>query len=503
MKKKVFYNSITSVINQILTLICGFILPRIILERYGSETNGLLNSITSFFAFVSFMDFGVGAVVQSSLYKPLANGNYDDVSVILASASKFFEKIAFVILAYTVLLIIAFPTFTHNSFGFFFSGTLILSISVSYFFQFYIGAVDRLLLFSDQKGYITFLSHSVSVVLSTIMGVLIINHGGSIQLVKLSASLVFLARVAIVRLYISQHYQVNRKAEYITEPLQQKWNGFAQHLSSVVLDSTDTIVLTLFATLSDVSIYAIYYLVINAIKQFLYSLTVGVQAALGELIAKDKDKELKLLFKQLEWVAHNLGVFFFGCSAILIAGFVDVYTQNVSDANYHLPLFALCISLTGVLYSVRLPYNHLLLASGHFKQTQHYYVIAVVINLALSVAAVNKFGLIGVTIGTIIALLYHTCCILNYDIKHIVDWGIKSSIRLIVMDVFELLLGVMLTSRYIDDVNCTIYDWLIKACLVSVIWLLIIVTFNCIFFRSEAKAFLKTITQKRAIHFNR
>ena len=44
-EKRLFYNTISSLVFQVTTIICGFILPRLILNVFGSEVNGLLNSI--------------------------------------------------------------------------------------------------------------------------------------------------------------------------------------------------------------------------------------------------------------------------------------------------------------------------------------------------------------------------------------------------------------------------------------------------------------------------
>lgn len=70
--------------------------------------------------------------------------------------------------------------------------------------------------------------------------------------------------------------------------IKQKWNGIAQHVASVVLNNTDTIVLSLFATLQDVSIYSVYHLVISAIKNLVVSLTKGIQSLIGELWSKQE-----------------------------------------------------------------------------------------------------------------------------------------------------------------------------------------------------------------------
>ena len=80
--KKLALNTITSLILQLVTVVCGFILPRLILESFGSDVNGLVNSITQFLGVITLLDLGVGAVVQSALYKPLTEKDTDMISKI-------------------------------------------------------------------------------------------------------------------------------------------------------------------------------------------------------------------------------------------------------------------------------------------------------------------------------------------------------------------------------------------------------------------------------------
>lgn len=80
----------------------------------------------------------------------------------------------------------------------------------------------------------------------------------------------------LVYLYVRSHYKIDKHIKYTKEPIAQKWNGIAQHVAAVILDGTDTIVLTLFATLSDVSIYSVYYLVVKGVKQLFLSMTNGM-----------------------------------------------------------------------------------------------------------------------------------------------------------------------------------------------------------------------------------
>lgn len=58
-KKRLIYNTISSLFFQVTTIVCGFILPRLILNAFGSNVNGLVNSITQFLGIISFLELFV------------------------------------------------------------------------------------------------------------------------------------------------------------------------------------------------------------------------------------------------------------------------------------------------------------------------------------------------------------------------------------------------------------------------------------------------------------
>ena len=128
--KKLALNTITSLGLQVVSVICGFILPRLILESFGSDVNGLVNSITQFLGVITLLDLGVGAVVQSALYKPLADNNTNMISKIYVSANKFFRRLAEILLVYVVLLMIFYPMLVNKSFGHMYTALLIAAICI-------------------------------------------------------------------------------------------------------------------------------------------------------------------------------------------------------------------------------------------------------------------------------------------------------------------------------------------------------------------------------------
>lgn len=494
--KKLAKNTISSLLFQVTTIVCGFILPRFILQKYGSAVNGLVNSITQFLMMISFLEFGIGAVVQSSLYKPLAEEDRKTTSQIMVSASRFFGKIAAILTVYVIVLIVAYPFLVAKDFSRVYTATLILAISISFFAQYYFGVVDRLLLTADQKGYIQFNAQTITLIVNTVVCVILILMDVPIQVLKLTTSLIYLARPIYLRLYVNKHYQINRKETYDTEPIRQKWNGLAQHVAAVVLDWTDNIVLTLFDTLVSVSIYSVYFLVVNSVKQLFLSMSGGVQALLGELWAKEEKDALGRLFSQTEWIINTGVTFVFGSMYLLIVPFIRIYTRGVADANYIQPLFAGLLVLANAMHCLRLPYSIMILAVGHYKETQHSYIIAVMINIILSILMVHQFGLIGVAIGTLAAMLYQTVWMARYVSKNLIQRSLGKVLRQWTCNAVVVIL-MLLYGRFFTLKRETYPAWILLAIEVAASVLLTEIAVNLLFYREKCVEIIRLLRKQK------
>lgn len=496
--KRLAFNTISSLAYQITAIICGLILPRLILQCFGSEVNGLVNSISQFLSIISFLDLGVGSVIQSSLYKPLVQKDHESISKIIVSGGRFFRRIAYILLGYIAILTVVYPLVNGSDFDFGFTVLLILSMGISSFAQYYFGVVDRLLLTADQRGYIQYNAQTITLILNTIACAILIQLGASIQIVKLTTSLIFLFRPIALRIYVNKHYTINRKIRYEGEPIKQKWNGMAQHISAVVLDGTDTIVLTIFSTLANVSVYSVYHLVVNSVKTLFTSMTNGIHSLMGELWAKQDIEKLKSFFRKIQWVLHTGVIFVFGCTALLILPFVQVYTNGVTDVDYIQPLFAILITAANAGHCLRLPYNIVILAAGDYRNTQHCYIIATVMNIVISIVCVFFWGLIGVAIGTLVAMAYQTVWMAIYNSKHLIKGELKSFFKQIIVDGIAVFL-MWLSTIWIELSSISWLSWIVMASEVAGICLVVVAIVNFIFYRKEIldiiKYFLKKINR--------
>ena len=97
-------NLAVSVLYQIVAAACSLILPRFILRAFGSEVNGLVQSINQLLSYTMLMECGVGGQILASFYKPLADKDEKAVSDVFNYSRSFFNKISYVYMGFAVLL---------------------------------------------------------------------------------------------------------------------------------------------------------------------------------------------------------------------------------------------------------------------------------------------------------------------------------------------------------------------------------------------------------------
>ena len=485
-EKKALLTSFSSMLHQIISLVCGFILPRLFLARYGSTVNGLTSSITQFLGFITLAECGVGSVVQSSLYKPLAEKNVEEISKIFKSSNRFFNKLGIILFVYTILLAVFYPFIVAESFDYIFTASLILIISISTFARYYLGMSYRMIVGADQYGFVNHSLSCIALLLNTAACVVLIKLDMPIHVVKLVSSLIFFAQPVILLMFAKRKYTIDTSVVLTEEPIKQKWNGLAQHIASVVNGNTDTVVLTLFSTLENVSVYAVYHMVVNGIKSIVSALTNGYIAMFGNMLAKKETQVLNATFSAFEWLIHTITTLSFALTCILIVPFVGVYTRGVEDVNYIVPTFGMLISIAQASYCLRLPYSIMTMAACHYKQTQVSSVIEALLNIVVSVVFVFKFGLVGVAIGTLTAMLYRTCYLAIYLSKNIINRHIKHFIKHGVVDILSFCAMIYATS-FLNSTVSNYREWVILALKCGVICLALAAAVNLLLYRDDIR----------------
>lgn len=482
-------NGISALLTKLLIVISGLILPRLFIGAYGSKYNGLVSTITQYLSLISFLDMGVGAVVQSVLYKPLAEKNWLLVSQIVSSSKNYFNKIAFALVFYIVLLCFYLPKVLTDDIDIYTIISLLFILSISLFAQYYFGIVNQLLISSDQRGYVQEFVQIITIILNTILSILLIQNNASIIIVKLVSSIVFLIRPLFLSYYVKKHYKINSNIKADNDPIPDKWSGMTQHIAYTVQSSTDIIILSMFSNLENISIYNVYFSVVQGVRILIQSITNGIRPFFGQLIASH-DHRIVNYFDKVEWLIHNSVVFLFGMTGALITPFVLVYTAGVNDINYIQPIFGILLTTAFAIFCIRLPYQMMILAAGHFRQTQNSSIIEVIINIIVSVMLVAIYGLSGVAVGTLISMLYRTVYLVNYLTRNIIFREIKFFNKIIFVDCLNIICLCILL-RILNLQFHDFKEWIINAIILGLLYLLIMILNNHIFYKTNTRLLLK------------
>lgn len=488
--KRAVLNIVSSVFVQFVTIICGFIIPRLIIGSYGSKVNGAVSSMAQFLGFIILLESGFGPVIKSMLFKPIANKDKATIEKILKASEAIFRKISYFFILYIIILCVFFSIRLQNDFNIFFTISLIVIISISTFSEYFFGMTYNLYLQAEQKLYISSGIKAFSVIINTIVVFVLIKFGAPIQIVKLASSLIYVIRPIFQMFYVKRRYGININKVKEKYNIKQKWDGLAQHIAYVMYNNTDVAVLTICGNLSEVSVYSIYYTIVNKIKGVVQSFVGGIDATFGDMIAKNEKENLNKSFRIYEGLYFSISSIVFCSTMLLIIPFIKLYMRGITDTDYIRPVFAYLMVLSQFIITIRQPYNDLVKVSGSFRQTMIGAWIEAISNIVISVALVWKLGIIGVVIGTVVAVFIRTIEFMCYTSKNILGRSVWSSLGNLVLILVEFVI-IFVIMHFIPNENINNYsDLLIRGIFVLVISVCVVCLINYCFYKNSFK-FLK------------
>ena len=406
MKSKVtLINIISSLTLQVVTVISGFIIPKIILTNFGSSVNGLVSSLNQFLSYITLIEGGITGVVLANLYKPLVDHDNKKISAVLVTAKKFFNKIGYLFIAYSIGVAVVYPILSKEGFSWSFVASLTVVLSLNLLIQYLFSLSFRVLLQADKKLYVISFTQIVITVCNIACAFFSVKIYPSIHLLKLLTGLLYIIQPLVYGYFVKKHYSINWGTEPDDNLLKERWNGFAINCAAFIHNSTDITILTIFTNLATVSIYGVYTLVTNGLNGLFAAVFRAIAPTVGQAYAKGDEHELNKKLDLFEFITFISVYFCFTLSGLLITPFVQLYTNGITDVDYIQPIFGVLIVMAEGLYLIKEPHLDLSYSANKFKELSVPAFVEAGINILVSIILVHKLGLIGVAIGTIANVL--------------------------------------------------------------------------------------------------
>ncbi|RAP74004.1 lipopolysaccharide biosynthesis protein [Paenibacillus montanisoli] len=485
--KNFLYNSVSTGFYQVLVMLTGFITPKIMLHFYGSEINGLVSSINQFIIYFSLVESGLSGAAIYALYKPLAENNYKAINGVISAAKKFYTQSGYMFVSLTIGLAFIYPMFVKSMAVTPLSvGLLVLVLGVNGSLEFFTLAKYRALLTADQKGYIISIASIVEIVISTLLIVILANLKVDIVTLRFVALFSIFIRSFILMIYAKKKYKyINYKEKPDLTALNKRWDAlYLQILGAIQIGAPIVIITLVCNDLKLVSVFAIYYMVIAGVNGILSIFVSGLSASFGNIIARKELNTLQNAYKEFEFSYYSLITIVYATTFVTIMPFIRLYTIDIKDINYDLPILGFLFVLNGLLYNIKTPQGMLVIAAGMYKETKVQTTIQGAITVIGGVILTLYFGMIGVLIASILSNIYRSIDLMCYIPRSITMLSIKSTMYRI-NRIFLCIFIIYIPFLIIKPVTNNYLSWLVTLFVIMVYSLVVAALSGFLFDRQD------------------
>ena len=448
--KRIKYNLVSGIIYQVTLILLSFLLPRLYLENFGSEVNGVLSTIKQIFVYMFLLESGVGLATTQALYKPVAERNYSKVSSVISATNRYYNKIGFLYLAIVLLIACVYAFIIPTGISSVVVFGIVVLTALPALFSYFIQAKYRILLEVDGRKYVINNSETVLQLVSNIGKILVLIFTDSLILIQLVYCILSLLQLLFVYLHARRRYEwLDLTAEPDYEAISQRKSVLVHQVSGMVFNNTDVLLLSFLCDFKVVSIYTIYNIFFSQVQTFITSITSGCSFALGQMFHTDR-KKFMVVYNVYETFYIMATFIIYTLMAVFLLPLIQIYTQGIDDANYTNVYLVLLFVIMNLLSNGKLPSNHVLEYSGMFEQTRSHAVWEMIINISVSVVAILRFGICGAIFGTIVALLYRGSMMIYYSNKKVLDRSVMNTYRIWIANasVFMLIMVVFFVDSF-------------------------------------------------------
>ncbi len=487
-----------------ITQILNFVLRTVFIRHLGDTLNGVNGLYTSILSVLSMAELGIGTAMNYSLYRPVAQGNIEKVKSYMLLYKKAYRVIGVVIAAAGLAVSPFLPYLVRQPEG---VGTRDLTL---YYFIFlfntvstYFVAYKYSLVNAEQKNYIQTNILTATKMITVSLQIIVILTTGNYYVYLLTAAAVELLQKIFVSNYLDRRYpylkekQVERLSKEETGEIVTKTKALVCHkVGDVARLQTDSMIISGFINVTVSGFVDNYNLVLNSIANVVNIIFNSVLSSFGNLFATESREKQYQIFKVYRFAACWIYGFTAIGFSILLTPFVQIWQGSERTLAFSV---VICILIDYYLKGDRIVLSNFKTAAGVFEQDKYLALIQGVVNLIISVALVQKIGLMGVYIGTIVSGLIANVTKPVIIYRVILDQPVKGyfvdSLKYIVVIAanFGLLTGI----RRLVMPQVTVSGF-------GVMFIIICVVFNGIFLalfgRTEEFGYLMGIVRRRVKH---
>lgn len=470
---RVIQNAKVALFFYCINLILQFFSRKIFLDYLGAELLGLNTTAQNLLQFLNIAESGIGAAVAFTLYKPISQGNRDEINKILSVQGWFYRCVGFVVLLGSAILMLFFPLiFAKSQIPLVFAyGTYIaflISALLGYFINYNI-----VLLSADQKEYqITIPTQGVR----TVKGVLQIYvvwqfSNGYVWWLGVEVLAAFLTSLILLKVMKSTYpwlkpnlmlgRELRKDYSFLSTKIKQL---FFHRIAGYVLTQTTPLVIFAFSTLTTVAIYGNYWVIMVGCLVFMEAMSRGFTASVGNLVAEGNKEKIKKVF----WEISTFRLFLAAGVCYGIVFLSDSFVSIWVGPNFIMQHEAMFVMTAVYFIQMQRTSDMFLYAYGLFSDIWAP-VVESFLNISLSILLGYFWGLTGIFVGVLISQIVianswkATFLYVKGFKESVVEYATKYTIKITLLVLIYFLISLIFdTSNFeietlLDWVRCAVY----------------------------------------------
>lgn len=424
-------NIIFGSILKIYQIAVPFIMRTAMLYLLGVEYLGLNSLFVSILQVLNLAELGVGSAMVYSMYKPIVEDDKKKICALMKLYRLYYRIIGLVIALLGMFLLPFIPKLISGNvpenINIYVLYLLNLSSTVLSYWLF---AYKNCLLSAHQRIDV---SSKISMVMITVQYilqfiVLLLKNYYLYLIVALFTQAMTNIITSLIVNKIYPHYKAKGKLDKleIKEINKRVRDLFTSKIGAVIVNSSDTLVISAFLGLSMLSIYQNYFFILNSIILIISIIFNSCMAGVGNsIIVETKEKNFNDL-KKFTFITVWISGICTCCLLCLYQPFMKIWVGQEYELAFSV---VVCLCIYYFIYEINQLLNMYKDAAGIWHEDRFRPLVTAVSNLILNLILVQWIGIYGVVLSTVISMIFigmpwllHNLFTVLFEKKHLTGY---------------------------------------------------------------------------------
>lgn len=402
-------NSGATIIGRIASMLIEFVLRTVLIRYLGIQYGGISTLFADILQVLSLAELGLGGAIIYALYKPIAEKDYRKINALMHFYKNAYNAIAIAIFFMGLCCIPILDKLVKDVPDVKEDIRLIFILYVTASSCSYLVIYKETLIKASQMSRVVVLiENGVKIVFMVAESILLIIFREYIIYLVLRIVSQLVTNVLISKEVNKRFPEIDFKCKDKLEKkdrqlLRKNIQAMALYkISGVVLNGTDSIIISTFLGTGIVGVIGQYRMILNFVSNMVNNIWISVLPSVGNLAALDGEEKQYRIFNNLKFGSFVFSAIITVGMFVLINPLVGIWVgqeYTVSTAT------AAAIAFNMYLFLTILPFQTFREANGLFVQGKYRPVIMAAINVGLSLALVKPWGLFGVLFATPVSRL--------------------------------------------------------------------------------------------------